>query len=116
MDTSTIRENITNAIKFWEPARIIYNLVLTGIVVVHFISNYPAAKAQVSLNFALGIFLLAVVANVAFCAAYLVDIFAQSSGFRDTWRSYRWVLFGIGTLFAAVITHFIASGMFGPSA
>jgi hypothetical protein len=34
---------------------------------------------------------LAAVANVAYGAAYLVDIFAQMSGFRELWRSARWI-------------------------
>ena len=51
-------------------------------------------------------------ANVAYCAAYIVDIFAQASGFRDIWRRSRKLLFVIGTLFAAIITRFIAMGMF----
>lgn len=56
--------------------------------------------------------MLAVIANVAYCAAYVVDIFAQASGFRELWQRYRKVLFVIGTLFAAIITRFIALGMF----
>lgn len=112
MDGNNLPEYLTNAIKFWERGRILYNIVLALIVVVHFIADYPAAKAGLSLNFALGLFLLAIVANIAYCAAYLVDIFAQYSGFRDVWRRYRWVLLAIGIIFAAVITHFVSSGMF----
>jgi len=111
---SAIRENITDAIKFWERGRIFYNVVLAIIVAVHFIAAYPLLKAALSLNSALGLFLLAVVANIAYCAAYLVDIFAQSSGFRDVWRKYRWALLALGITFAAVITHFISGGMFVP--
>jgi len=56
--------------------------------------------------------LLAVVANVAYCAAYLVDIFAQMSGFRELWRSARWILFAVGLTFAAILTRFASIGMF----
>ncbi len=115
MDSATFRANITDAIKFWERGRIVYNALLTAVVVVHFVSGYPASKASVSLDFGLGLFLLAVVANVAYCAAYLADFFAQASGFCDLWRQYRWVLLAIGSVFAAIITHFISAGMF-PSA
>ena len=55
------------------------------------------------------------VANVAYCAAYLVDVFVQASEFPDTWQRSRWVLFAIGTTFAAVITRFVAVGMFHPA-
>jgi energy-coupling factor transporter transmembrane protein EcfT len=111
---STIRENITDAIKFWERGRILYNVALAIVVVVHFIAAYPLSKAALSLNSALGLFLLAVVANIAYCAAYPVDLFAQWSGFRDVWRKYRWALLALGITFAAVITHFVSGGIFIP--
>src|SRR5437667_7609807 len=114
MDSATLRENATDAIKFWERARIFYNLVLIAVVVLHFIGGYPGSKAILSINFCLGLFLLAVAANIAYCAAYLVDLFAQASGFRELWQRYRWLLFAIGTTFAVIITHFIAIGMFHP--
>jgi hypothetical protein len=85
---------------------------LPVIVVAYFFAGYPASKAVLSIDFALGLFLLAVVANVAYCAAYLADVFVQASGFRDVWQRMRWVLFMIGTTFAAIITRFLATGMF----
>jgi hypothetical protein len=114
MDAATLRDYVTDAIKFWERGRILYNLALAGVVVLHFVAGFPGSKAVLSLDFALGLFLLAVVANIAYCAAYLVDVFAQASGFRELWQRYRWLLFAIGTTFAAIITHFIATGMFLP--
>jgi len=112
MESSNLREYATDAIKFWEPARILYNLVLAAIVIVYFAVTYPVSKSALSVDVCLGLFLLAVIANVAYCAAYIVDIFAQGSGFRETWRRSRKVLFVVGTLFAAIITRFIAMGMF----
>jgi hypothetical protein len=63
-----MREYFTNAISFWEPRRVIYNAVLAMIVIVYFAIGYPATKALLSIDFALGLFLLAVIANVAYCA------------------------------------------------
>jgi len=57
---------------------------------------------------------LAVLANVAYCAAYVVDVFVQMSGFREQWRAYRWMLFFIGMSFAAILARFWALGMFYP--
>ena len=105
MKASSFRDYVTDAIKFWEPWRLAYNLVLAAIVIIHFIAGYPASQAVLTLDSALGLFLLAVVANIAYCAAYIADIFAQASGFRELWQRYRWLLFAIGTTFAAVITH-----------
>jgi len=114
MDGSAVRDYFTDAIKFWEPRRIIYNLVLAAIVILYFATGYPSSKAMLSVDFALGLFLLAVAANIVCCAASLVDVFVQASGFREVWQRSRWVLFVIGTTFAAVITRFIAMGMFHP--
>lgn len=112
MDAQTIRESTTDAIRFWEPLRLAYNLVLAVVVLAYFWIGYPASRAMLNLNVALIVFVLAVLANVAYCAAYIVDVFAQASGFRDLWQKYRWALFAIGTLFAGIITRFIAMGMF----
>jgi hypothetical protein len=110
--STLVHESLTDAIRFWEPRRVIYNAVLALVVVIYFFVGYPVSKTLVSLDLALGIFILAVVANVAYCAAYLADIFVQISGFREVWQRFRWVLFVIGTTFAAVITRFVSMGMF----
>jgi hypothetical protein len=112
MERVELREYVTDAIKFWEPWRLLYNLTLVAIVIIYFAVAYPSSKATLTVDFCLGLFLLAVIANIAYCAAYIVDVFAQASGFRDIWQRYRKVLFVIGTLFAAIITRFIAMGMF----
>ena len=114
MDRGDLREYATDAIKLWEPWRILYNLTLAAIVIVYFAIGYPQSKSTLTVDFCLGLFMLAVIANVA-CAAYVVDIFAQASGFREIWQRYRKLLFVIGTLFAAIITRFIAMGMFAVS-
>jgi hypothetical protein len=54
-------------------------------------------------------------ANVAYCAAYPVDMFAQASGFRNVWRTKRWVLLAIGLLFAGILTRYWAIAMFSSS-
>ena len=112
MNTSSLRDYVTEAIQFWERARLIYNFVLATIVIIYFAANYPSSKLALSIDFLLTLFALAIIANVAYCAAYLADIFVQASGFRELWRRYRWLLFIIGTCFAAVITRFVAMGMF----
>ena len=81
-------------------------------MVAYFVVGYPASKNTLSIDFVLVLFLLAVIANVAYCAAYLVDIFVQASGFNEIWQRSRWILFVIGTTFAAVITRFVVMGMF----
>ena len=107
-----LKENITDAIRYWEMRRVAYNAILAVIVIAYFWIGYPASKQNLNPNIALAIFLLAVAANVAYCAAYIPDIFVQTSGFREAWLRLRWIVFATGTLFAAIITRFIAMGMF----
>ena len=114
MNAQTFRDSVTAAIRYWEPRRLIYNFVLAGIVLIYFGLNYATSRSKISLDFALLLFLLAVLANVAYCAAYPVDIFVSASGYREQWLKYRWIIFLIGLLFAATITRFFALGMFQP--
>lgn len=112
METATIREWATDAIRFWEPRRILYNLILAAIVIAYFVVGLPLSKGSITLNGALFLFLLAVLANVAYCAAYVVDIFAQVSGFRERWQKYRWLLFAVGMVFAGILTRFWSLAFF----
>jgi hypothetical protein len=102
------RELAAEAIKYWEPRRLVYNLVLAAVVVSYFALAWPKSEAFLSVNFALVLFLLAVVANVCYCAAYVVDMFVQLSSVRTLWLRKRWLLFLLGMMFAAVITRFFA--------
>ena len=112
METAQWRDYLSNAIRYWEPRRIFYNLLLAAVVVIHFVRELPFSKTVLQFNTLLLLFLLAVLANVAYCAAYVPDVFAQMSGVRDSWLRYRWVVFLIGLAFAAVLTHFWFLAMF----
>ena len=83
------------------------------VVLGHFLFALPDSRGKLSLDLALGIFALAVLANVGYCAAYLADLFVQFAGLDAAWRWGRRVLWIVGTMFAATITHFFAKGMFG---
>ncbi len=115
MAPTSLRDHITEAIRYWEPRRLVYNGVLMLIVLGYFAAGYPGSKQDLKLDEMLLIFLLAVLANVAYCAAYVADVFAQASGFRELWRQYRWILFSIGLIFAGIITRFFAMGFFSIS-
>ena len=112
MSDMSTREVFGDAIRYWERGRIVYNVALALIVIAYFVANWPASKSQLTGDLAQGLFLLAVLANVAYCAAYPVDVFAQLSAFRVTWLRYRWVVFFIGLSFAAIIARFFSQSMF----
>jgi hypothetical protein len=115
MDSPTLREAVTDAIHYWESRRLFYNALLSLIVLFYFFKAYPASKAILRVDSILGLFLLVVLANIAYCAAYFADVFAQWSSYRDLWRRFRWVIFTVGVSFAGIITRFIAIGIFWPN-
>jgi hypothetical protein len=112
MNSQGLKDSVTDAIRYWEMRRMLYNAVLALVVITYFWIGLPSSKQNLNADFVSGLFLLVVIANVAYCAAYLADVFAQMSEFTDTWRRMRWIVFVSGTLFAAIITRFIAKGMF----
>ncbi len=65
------------------------------------------------MNVLLGLFFLAVLANVCYCAVYVVDLFVQFSGLREFWAKGRVAVMIIGTAFAAVIAHFFLTNILG---
>lgn len=110
--TMTVRDLATNAIAYWEPRRILYNAALLVVVVAtYFVDSGPAPR-PLSFELLQQLFLFAVLANVAYCAAYPADLLAQYSGFRERWLRRRWGLLLVGMLFASVLAHFISRGIF----
>jgi hypothetical protein len=104
---------VAQGLRYWEPRRLIYNGVLGLVVLVHFFLAWPASREKLSFDLVLGLFILAVLANIAYCGAYVADLFVQFSGLDAAWRRGRVVLLSVGTAFAATITHFFAKGFFG---
>lgn len=112
----TFREALTDAIRYWEPRRIIYNLILAAVVAIHAAVAWlgPGPVPAITSDAILSVFLLAVLANVAYCAAYVPDIPAQLSGFRSQWLRLRFLVYVVGVAFAATLAHFYSRSFFWP--
>ena len=109
-----LQSPLTSAIAYWEPRRVLYNAWLLAVVVATWFLDSARTLQPSTFEAAQQMFMLAVVANVAYCAAYVVDVTALLSGFRATWLRRRWMLLVVGMLFAAVPAHFISRAMFTP--
>lgn len=107
-ETGNFRDLVSDAIRYWEVRRLFYNAALVAVVVLCFVSAWPESKQAFHLESLLSLFIFAVLANVAYCAAYLADIPLQYSSFRAAWLEWRFLLFFIGVLFAAALTYFFA--------
>ena len=109
-----IKSIITDSIKFWEIGRLIYNTILALIVIGFFIVGIMQGKKLDYLNISLGLFVLAIVANILYCSAYFIDIFIQLSAFQEFWKKYRWALLVLGILLASLFTCFVSHEIFIP--
>lgn len=98
------REIISDAIAYWEPRRIGYNLILMATVLGWVTLSWPHFRSAFTWPSVLALFVLAVLANACYCAAYLVDVPVQYSAFRNRWRHWRWILWMIGAVLAGVLT------------
>ena len=112
---SQLRELVTDALRYWEFRRLFYNALLALIVLGHLAKAWPASRTSVTSDALLGLFVLAVLANVAYSVVYVADVFIQFSGFRSSRARWRWVLLVVGFAFAAVLTHFMSTGAFSGS-
>ena len=106
------REALSQAIRYWEPRRVLYNAALLIVVAAVFVIGLPISRSQLNVSLLLFLFVMAVLANVAYCACYIVDVAAQVSDFRATWLRFRWALFVVGVAFAGVLSYFFATGIF----
>jgi hypothetical protein len=100
------REAFRDAICYWEPLRVVYNLILMLVAVVWLVSTWPHFSATVNLEPFLALSILALGANVCYCAAYLADIPLQYSPHRVTWPRARWVVWLAGMLVVLVLTNY----------
>lgn len=100
------RESLANAIRFWELRRLLYNSLLSTVALVWLVATWPHFQPALTLFSLLRFAVLALLANLCYCAAYLVDIPVQLSPSRAFWIRRRWVLWLLGTLFAIVFENY----------
>jgi hypothetical protein len=100
------RGRLISAGRFWEPRRVVYNLVLAAVAVIWLVATWPHFRGAMTLTSFLPLAVLALLANVCYSAAYLVDISMQNSAPSTILDRQRWVLWLLGTLFAIVVENY----------
>lgn len=95
-----------DAIRYWEPRRIVYNLVLAVVVLAWIVLTWPHFRPTLTLSSLLLLAILALLANACYCAAYLVDIPMQGSSLNFIWKRRRWGLWLAGTLLAILLANY----------
>ncbi len=106
LPSASFKESLADAARFWERGRVIYNLILIGVVATWILVSWPHFRPAMHLFRLFQLMVLGVIANVLYCAAYFVDIPMQSSGVGASWRRWRWALWTLGTILAFVLTNY----------
>jgi hypothetical protein len=100
-------QSLRDAMRYWEPRRIVYNLALTAVVIGWVTLTWPHFRVAFVPASLLNLLVLAVLANLYYCAVYLVDIPMRRSALADAWwQRGRLGLWSTGTLFAALLANY----------
>lgn len=102
----TLRGSLLEAVRFWEPRRIVYNLVLGAVVVIWVAATWPHFRPAITVASLLFLVVFALLANACYCAAYLVEIPMQLSSPSTVLRRLRWGVWLTGTIFAIVLASY----------
>src|SRR5271157_115912 len=97
---------LSTAARFWEPGRLLYNAVLTLIVLLWLVLTWPHFRPALTLGSLEAFIILALAANLCYCAAYLADFFMQGLLPSQHWRRFRQGLWLLGMLFAIVLENY----------
>ena len=99
-------KGLIEAARFWEPRRLVYNLLLLGVVMIWVVKTWPHFRPAMTLE-SLGIMtVLALLANACYCAAYLAEILIQNATSSAVWNRQRWAIWVVGTLLAILFENY----------
>ncbi|HYM74685.1 MAG TPA: hypothetical protein VE377_01800 [Candidatus Dormibacteraeota bacterium] len=98
--------DLKDAARFWERQRVWYNGVLLAVIVLWVVLTWPHFRP--AMNFmALGkMTVLAVLANLCYCAGYAMEGFIQPLVPRAYWRRLRWGVWVGGMLLAILLSNY----------
>lgn len=99
----SFRDALSDAIRYWELRRVVYNLALAAVVVALAVAFRARIESRMSFELLLALVVLAVLANLCYCAAYLVDLPMQLSSHAGIWKRWRWLLWMSGVLFGMAL-------------
>lgn len=96
----------SEAVRFWEPRRFWYNAALFVVVLLWLRLTWPHFRPALTLD-ALGkMLVLALLANVCYCAAYVVEAGIQAISSDIARRRFRWAVWILGMLLALLIENY----------
>ncbi len=106
IETNPTSPAFRDAARFWEPARLLYNAILTTVVLLWVVLTWPHFRAALTLGSFEAFVVLGLLANLCYSAAYVAELFMQPILPIARWRLFRRVLWGLGTLFALLLENY----------
>jgi hypothetical protein len=97
--------SIRSAARFWEPRRLLYNLALTATALFWLFKDWTLFLPAMKWSTLRAVSVLALLANLCYCAAYLADLAIQQLP-SSAWTRSRWAVFSLGTLFAMLFASY----------
>jgi hypothetical protein len=101
--TTPLRNTLQDAIRYWEPRRVGYNLALTALAGALVLKTWPHFQPALAWSSIPPLAVLAALANVCYCAVYLAEAVAGPLGPGGSGRHWRSILWIGGTLLALFI-------------
>ena len=101
-----LRDGFLEAVRFWEPRRLFYNLLLLAVTVTWVLATWPHFRPAMNLTAAFQISVLGLLANVFYSVAYLVEFTLQGVSSGKVRQSLRWTVWVIGTILAFVLANY----------
>ena len=95
-----------DAAAWWEWRRISYNLALATVTGAWLILTWPHFRPALTVQSMGQLLVLAVLANLAYSTAYLIEMPVGDAAIRGAWRRRRWILWLAGTLFAVLLANY----------
>jgi hypothetical protein len=102
----SFKESLSDAIRFWEWRRIPFNAILLLVVLCWLFGTWPHFREALKLINLLRMAVLALLANLCYSAAYLVDLPLKLFIGNAGPRGWRWGLWSAGMLLAFVFANY----------
>jgi len=98
-----LRAILKDAIRYWEPRRVAYNLALIALAGAWVLRTWPHFRPAFTPQSIPPLAVLSALANACYCAAYVVEVLVHDPASTGIWRHWRTGLWIAGTLLALLI-------------
>jgi hypothetical protein len=106
VEAAPVTPSIRDALSYWEPRRLAYNGALLVQACAWVVLTWPHFQPAFTLGNLGRVLILAGIANVCYCAAYLIDVPLQEAFGHTARRPWRFPVWLLGTLLALLVAQY----------